>query len=104
MRLVPVIPRLALYYNLGPFKDPSYGDAQHTNRPLYYGSVGRYYANSDLHIYGAVNSPTAAGWNYLVYLNSVLAYTSPTYGTGATLIDQRFSLNSYTLGSRVRVA
>lgn len=104
VRLVPVIPRLAMYYNLGPFKDPSFGDAQHTNRPLYYGSVGRYYANSDLHIYGAVNSPTAAGWNYLVYLNSVLAYTSPTYGTGATLIDQRFSLNSYTLGSRVRVA
>lgn len=100
IKLIPIVPRLAMYYNLGPFK---LGDSQHVNRPMYYGSVGRYYTDSDLHIYGAVTSTTTTGWNFVIYLNSVLVYTSPTYGVGTQVVDLRFSLASYTLGSRVRI-
>lgn len=103
IRLIPFTPRLALYYNLGPFKGPAYGDVQHTNRPMYTGTVGRYDANAELRIAGAVISPTATGWSFQIYLNGALAYTSPTYGVGTQLVDVRLSLSSYTLGSRVRV-
>lgn len=103
IRLVPIVPRLALFYNLGPFKDPSGGDPQHTNRPIWYGSVPRYYSNAQLRIAGVIQSLTTTGWNFTVYLNGSLAYTSPTYGIGSTYPDVRLSLSSYTLGSRVRV-
>lgn len=104
LRLVPIQPRLVMYYNLGPFKDPSYSDPQHTNRPMYYGSVAKYYSNSTLKIYGAVTSLTTSGWSFTVYLNGVAAYSSPTYGVGTQIVDLNLSLASYTLGSRVRVA
>jgi len=103
MRLIPMVPRLALFYNLGPFKDPSSGDPQHTNRPMWYGSIGRYYANAELRIAGVIQSLTTTGYNFTVYLNGTLAYTSPTYGIGSTYPDVRIALSSYTLGSRVRV-
>ena len=104
IRLVPFVPRLALYYNLGPFKGPAFGDPQHTNRPMYVGTVPRYYSNSELRITGAVISPTATGWSFQVFLNGVSVYTSPTYGVGVQLIDLRLPLTSYPLGSRVRVS
>jgi hypothetical protein len=100
LRLVPFVPRLGMYVNLGPFKT---GDPQHTNRPMFTGTVGKYYSNAELRIYGAVNSFTTTGWNYTVYLDGVLVHTSATYGIGTQVIDLRLSLASYTLGNRVRV-
>lgn len=101
MRLVPLPARLGLYYNLGPFK---LGDPQHVNRPMYYGSVGRYHSSAELRVRLWVNSLTTAGWNLAIQLNGATAYTSPTYGVGNQLVDVRLPLTSYTLGSRVRVA
>jgi hypothetical protein len=104
IRLTPFMPRLALYYNLGPFKGPAYGDPQHAERPMYTGTVGRYDANAELRVSGAVISPTASAWYITIYLNGVAAYTSPSYGRGTQLVDVRLSLASYALGSRVRVS
>lgn len=104
MRLVPMVPHLRLWYNLGPFKDPSYADPQHTNRPMFYGSIGRYYSDAELRITGVVQSLTTTGWSFVVQLNGVTAYTSPTYGVGTQVINIRLSLATYTLGSRVAVA
>lgn len=104
LRLVPLVPHLGLFYNLGPFKDPASGDPQHTDRPMFYGSVGKYYGNNILRIAGTVQSLTTTGWLFKVYLNGSLAYTSPTYGVGTQNIYVPLSLASYTLGSRVSVA
>jgi hypothetical protein len=102
MRLVPMVPHLSMLYNQGPF-NPS--DAQHVNRPMYYGSVGRYYSNSTLRIAGIVQSFTTTGWFFYIQLNGSTVYTSPTYGvTSAQPIDVRLDLSAYTLGSRVAVA
>jgi hypothetical protein len=102
IRLVPFVPRLALYYNLGPFKT---GDPQHTNRPMYYGSVPYYYTNARLRVYGSVHSMTTTGWSFQVFLNGTLAYTSPTYGIGTQAVDQYLALSSFaSLGQRVRVS
>ncbi|HNP70620.1 MAG TPA: hypothetical protein PKK15_05915 [Kouleothrix sp.] len=104
MRLVPIVPHLRLWYNLGPFKDPSYGDPQHTNRPMIYGSIGRYTSTAELRITGVVQSLTTSGWSFVVQLNGATAYSSPTYGVGTQAIDLRLPLTSYALGSRVAVA
>lgn len=101
LRMTPIVPHLALYYNLGPFKT---GDPQHTNRPIYIGSVGKYYNNTDLYLRGAVYSLTTTGWNYTISLDGTVVYTSPTYGIGLQSIEQRLSLASYTLGNRVQVS
>lgn len=103
MRMVPLLPRLGMWYNLGPFKPTT--DPTHVNRPMYYGTVARYYSNSALRLYGVVHSITTAGWNFALYLNGSLAYTSPTYGIGAQVIDLTIPLAAYaSLGGRVRVA
>lgn len=104
MRLIPMVPHLRLFYNLGPFKDPSSGDPQHTNRPMFYGSVGRYYSNSTLKITGAITSLTTTGWNYKIYLNGTLVHTSATLGIGTHYPSVSLSLAAYTLGARVSVA
>jgi hypothetical protein len=103
MRLVPMTPRLGLFYNLGPFFDPSRGDPQHTDRPMYYGSIGRYYSNQILRIAMTVQSITTPGWLYKIYLNDTLVETSATYGIGQQPFYRPFSLSSYALGSRVRI-
>lgn len=102
LRQVPMPARQALYYNLGPFKATT--DPQHLNRPMYHGSVGKYYSNNYLRIKLYVISTTTVGWKYDVYLNGVSVFTSPTYGIGSQAIDQTLSLASYTIGTRVRVA
>lgn len=104
IHMVPMVPHLGLFYNLGPFKDPSSGDPQHTDRPLFYGSVGKYYSNAILRIGGTIISATTTGWNFKVYLNGTLAYTSSTYGIGTQNIYVPLALTSYTLGTRVAVA
>lgn len=104
MRLVPMQAHLGQFYALGPFKDPSSGDAQHTDRPMYYGSIGKYYSNAILRVGGSVTSLTTTQWNFKVYLNGTLAYTSSTYGVGTQAIYAPIALTSYTLGTRVRVA
>lgn len=101
MRLVPMPTRQMLFYNQGPFKPTS--DPQHVNRPMYYGSIGKYYSNAALKLKMWVVSTTTTGWKFDVYLNGSVAYSSPTYGIGGQQIDQTLSLASYTLGSRVRV-
>ena len=102
IRMVPMPARLALFYNLGPFKPTT--DAQHLNRPMVHGSVGKYYSGNALRIKMYVISTTTTGWKFDVLLNGVTAYTSPTYGIGAQAIDQTLSLASYTIGTRVRIA
>ena len=102
LRLSPMPARQALFYNLGPFKPTT--DAQHLNRPMYHGSVGKYYSTSALRIKMYVISTTTTGWTFDVLLNGVSVYTSPTYGIGAQAIDQTLSLAAYTIGTRVRVA
>lgn len=102
MRLVPNQAQLVHYYNLGPFKDPSAGDPQHTNRPMFYGSIGNYESGARLWLYGAVTSLTTTAWSYVVYLNGASAYTSPTYGIGTQGIEVYLTLPG-ALGSRVRV-
>lgn len=103
MRLVPMVARLGLFYNLGPFKDPSSGDAQHTNRPMWYGSVGKYYGNNILRVGGSITSVTTTQWNFKIYLNDSLAYTSPTYGVGTQAIYVPVSLAAFSTGDRIRV-
>lgn len=102
LRLVPMPARQALYYNLGPFKPTT--DAQHLNRPMYHGSVGKYYSNNYLRIKLYVVSTTTVGWKYDIYLNGVSVFTSSTFGIGSQAIDQTLSLASYTIGTRVRIA
>ena len=101
LRMVPMPARQALFYNLGPFKT---GDAQHVNRPMYHGSVGKYYSNNYLRIKMYVISTITTGWNFSVLLNGVFVYISSIYGIGAQAIDQSLSLASYTIGTRVRIA
>jgi hypothetical protein len=103
LRMVPMVPHLSLLYNLGPFKDPSSGDPQHTDRPIWYGSAGRYYSNSTLVIAGVIQSLTTTGWNFKIYINGSVVYTSPTYGIGNQAIRVTQSLSAYTLGTRVSV-
>lgn len=102
LRMVPMPARQMLYYNLGPFKPTT--DAQHLNRPMYHGSVGKYYSNASLRIKMWVVSTTTTGWKFDIYLNGTSVYTSPTYGIGGQAIDQTLSLSSYTIGTRVRIA
>lgn len=102
MRLVPNPAQLVHYYNLGPFKDPASGDPQHTNRPMFYGSIGNYETGARLWLFGAITSITTTGWGFVVYLNGTAAYTSPTYGIGTQVLDQYLTLPG-SLGSRVRV-
>ncbi len=104
MRLIPMVPHLSMLYNVGPFFDPSRGDPQHTNRPMYFGSVGRYYSNAQLRIAGVVQSITTPGWNFTLALNGTVVYTSPTYGIGNQYINLTWPLTAYTLGSRISVA
>lgn|GEM_PF-3546013 len=104
LRMVPMVPHLSLLYNLGPFKDPSAGDPQHTDRPIWYGSAGRYYSNSTLVIAGVIQSLTTTGWNFKIVINGSTVYTSPTYGIGNQVIRVTQSLSAYTLGTRVSVA
>ncbi len=104
MRLVPMVPHLSMLYNLGPFKDPASGDPQHTDRPMWYGTAGRYYSNSTLVVAGAIQSLTTTGWNFKIYINGSVVYTSPTYGIGNQVIRVTQSLAAYTLGTRVSVA
>lgn len=101
LRQVPMPARQMLYYNLGPFKPIT--DPQHLNRPMYYGSIGKYYSNASLRLKLWIVSTTTTGWKFDVYLNGVSVYTSPTYGIGGQAIDQTLSLASYTIGTRVRV-
>lgn len=102
IRMIPIPARQMLMYNLGPFKATT--DPQHLNRPMYHGSVGKYYSNASLRIKMWVVSTTTVGWKFDVLLNGVNAYSSPTYGIGGQPIDVPISLASYTLGTRVRIA
>lgn len=102
LRMIPIPARQNLFYNLGPFKATS--DPQHLNRPMWHGSVGKYYTNTDLRMRWYSISTTTTGYKFDVYLNGVLTSTSPTYGIGATTTDLTLSLASYTIGTRVRIA
>jgi len=97
MAATPIVPNLVMRYALG-----SFGTSPNL-RPLWYGSVGRYYSNDILRIYGEFTNVTDVAQRLKVYLGGSLAYTSSNYGPGTWPISIAIAL-THTLGERIEAS
>lgn len=96
MAEVPILPQRGTIRQLGPFRNGS--------EPIWIGSVVRNYSEDILRIFGEVTNPYTPSWNYTVYINQVLAYTSSTFGAGTTSIYLPLDFSSVTVGSAAEVS
>lgn len=92
----PIRPDLSLLYGLGPF--------QGLNLPMYYGSIGRWFSNSEFWLAAQVLNGSSPGLYLQVYFNGTLVYTSPNNPIGTTNIYQAISLAGYAVGEQVEFA
>lgn len=106
---IGIVPRTAVrnqrYIN-GPFADPATpGHANHSAYPLAYRTIQRNYTEDILRIYGQLVNQTSTALRYVVYVNGVLAYTSPDYSPGTYTISLALDLSPYVaVGARARVS
>jgi hypothetical protein len=91
----PVRPDLSLLYNLGTY----FADT----RPMYYGSIGKWYSNSQFRFGGNIVNLSSPGQVVDVYFNGVLVYTSPNFAIGTTAYSTALSLASYSVGDQIAV-
>lgn len=102
MNLIPQIPRMALLYEPGPYRDPAV-KPEMTNWPLYYGSVLRgFSATEGLRINMQSTNYTSPQERWKLYIDGVLIYTSPTRGPG-TYVDSILPTISHAVGTRKEV-
>jgi hypothetical protein len=102
MNLVPIVPRLAILYQPGPYRDPV-AKPEMANWPLYYGSVLKNYAEGEvLRVAVQMTNYTSIAERWKLYYNGALAYTSPTRGPG-TYSDYIPIALTHTLGTRAEV-
>jgi hypothetical protein len=94
--VAPIRPDLALLYQLAPFSGE--------NRPMYYGSVGRWFSNSQFRFGGNFMNATNTATNFDVYFNGGLVYSSGNLPIGTTVFSTAISLASYSVGQQIEVA
>lgn len=92
----PIRPDLACLFSLGPFS----GD----NRPVYYGSVGRWFSNSEFFFGGQIYNGSSPELYLEVYFNGTKVYTSPNFPIGTHTHYFSLSLSSFAVGEQVEVA
>jgi hypothetical protein len=91
----PVRPDLSLLYNLGTY----FADT----RPMYYGSIGKWYSNSQFRFGGNIVNLSSPGQVIDVYLNGALVYTSGNFPIGTTAYSTALSLAAYSTGQQLSV-
>jgi hypothetical protein len=91
----PIRPDLACLYNLSSFK----GD----NRPIYFGSVGRWFSNSEFAFSGQVFNGGSPGLYLEIRFNGTLVYTSANMAIGTTNVFFTLSLAGYAIGEQIEV-
>lgn len=94
--LVPRAPMLSLRYGLGSLAGPD-------RRPVYSGTVGRYYSQQQLHLGFQVADNTLPDLRAEVWVNGTLAWESSTLPQGTTNLEQWISLASVPLGTRAEI-
>jgi hypothetical protein len=94
--LIPQVPMLSERYGLGSCAGP---DA----RPVYSGSVGRYYTEQQLRLGMQVADNTLPDLHAEVYVNGSLAWDSGTIPQGTTNFGAWISLAGVSLGSRAEI-
>lgn len=97
MAATPIVPNLMMRYALG-----SFGTLPNL-RPLWYGSVGRYYSNDIFRLYGVYTNVTDIAQKLYVYINGSLAATLGPFGPGTATISIPVAL-THTLGTRVEAS
>ncbi len=92
---VPIRPDLAILYGLGPF--------QGLNLPMYYGSIGRWFSNSEFWFAGQILNDSSPGLYLEVYFDGVKVYTSVNCPVGVTNLYFNISLAAYAVGQQIEV-
>jgi hypothetical protein len=92
---VPIRPDLAILYGLGPF--------QGLNLPMYYGSIGRWFSNSEFWFAGQILNDSSPGLYLEVYFDGVKVYTSVNCPVGVTNLYFNVSLAGYSVGQQIEV-
>lgn len=102
MNLIPQVPRLALLYQPGPYRDPV-AKPEMANWPLYYGTVVRNFASNEVYrAYVQWTNYTSIAERWKIYIDGSLAYTSPTRGPGTYVDDVSIAL-SHAVGTRKEI-
>lgn len=91
----PIRPDLACLFSLSPFS----GD----NKPVYYGSVGRWFSNSQFFFGGQIYNGSSPGLVMEVYFNGTKVYTSPNFPIGTTTHYFTLDLSGYAVGEQIEV-
>lgn len=94
--VAPIRPDLSLLYQLAPFS----GD----NRPMYFGSVGRWFSNSQFRFGGSLMNATSPGLQIDVYFDGSLVYSSANIPVGTTVFSTALSLAGFSVGQQIQVA
>jgi len=97
MAATPIVPNLMMRYALG-----SFGTLPNL-RPLWYGSVGRYFSNDIFRLFGVYTNVTDVAQKLYVYINGSLASTLGPFGPGTATISIPVAL-THTLGTRVEAS
>jgi hypothetical protein len=92
---VPIRPDLAILYGLGPF--------QGLMLPMYFGSVGRWFSNSEFWFAGQILNDSSPGLYLKVFFDGVLVYTSGNCPVGVTNLGFSLSLAGYSVGQQIEV-